>query len=78
MVLVVVAWAKRRKRSEAILARWEREEALEDAMLAKRLEEQKRAALLAAAGATEGDVAASSILKVTLKTEQNGDWHTLH
>lgn len=79
MVLVVVAWAKRRKRSEAILSRWEREEALEDAMLAKRLEEQKRAAILAAAGPTgEADVAASSIIKVTLKTEQNGDWHTLH
>lgn len=69
MVLVVFAWAKRKKRTQAILARWEREEALEDARLAK---------LAAAASEPEEDAAVSPVLKVTLKIEQNGDWHTLH
>jgi hypothetical protein len=68
MGLVVVAWARRRKRTKAILARWEREEALEDARLAKRPPAAARAA----------DGGPPSIIKVTLKTEQNGDWHTLH
>jgi hypothetical protein len=66
MGLVVVAWVRRRKRTKAILARWEREEALEDARLARLAEERL------------ADDVAAPILKVTLKTEQNGDWHTLH
>lgn len=77
MALVVVAWAKRRKRTKAILARWEREEALEDARLAKAAAESIRAAADEAAR-SGSDVAAPSIIKVTLKTEQNGDFHTLH
>jgi hypothetical protein len=68
MGLVVVAWARRRKRTKAILARWEREEALEDARIAKLTQAAERE--------TEGGT--PSIIKVTLKTEQNGDWHTLH
>lgn len=66
MVLVVVAWARRRKRTKAILARWEREEAIEDARIAKLTQE------------LEGPASVSPIIKITLKTEQNGDLHTLH
>jgi hypothetical protein len=70
MGLVIVAWAKRRKRTKAILAKWEREEAIEDARIAKALELQR--------AAENKETAPSSIIKVSLKTEQNGDWHTLH
>jgi hypothetical protein len=63
--------------TKAILARWEREEALEDARLAKAAAESIRAAADEAAR-SGSDVAAPSIIKVTLKTEQNGDFHTLH
>lgn len=69
MALVVVAWHKRKKRTQMILARWEREEALEDARIAKAAAEAAR---------QSEDAPPSSIIKVTLKTEQNGDWHTLH
>jgi hypothetical protein len=66
MGLVIWAWVKRRRRTKAILARWEREEALEDARIAR------------AQAEADKDTPPSSIIKVTLKTEQDGHWHTLH
>jgi hypothetical protein len=68
MGLVIWAWVKRRRRTKAILARWEREEALEDARLARAQAEADK----------DSDTARPSIIKVTLKTEQDGHWHTLH
>lgn len=68
---LVVAYVRRRRRAKAILARWEREEAIEDARLA-RLE------------AARADVAAALLdpakvpSVVSIKVEHRGSWHTLH
>ncbi len=77
---LVAAYVRRRRRTKAILARWEREEAIEDARIAKL--EAERAALLAPiadvanARALEGSAARASA--VSIKVEHHGRWHTLH
>ena len=76
-VLVILAmgyaYVKRKKRSKAILARWEKEEELHDALLRRR--------------ALEADLNAGGIAVVSEepafrvevpRVEHDGDWHTLH
>lgn len=65
---LVLAYVKRRRRTRAILARWEREEAIEDAILARRLAEERSDIVLPSAGARTPSV----------KIEHAGRWHTLH
>ncbi|MBX3228720.1 MAG: hypothetical protein KIT84_08715 [Labilithrix sp.] len=67
VVGLVVAYVRRRRRTKAILARWEREEAIEDARIAR---------ALADADDTKDGIA--PITTVSLKVEQDGAWHTLH
>jgi Peptidase MA superfamily len=73
---LVAAYVRRRRRSKAILARWEREEAIEDARIAARL-----AAERAAASGPFTPVSApiaSVVTNVSLKIERDGGWHTIH
>lgn len=82
-VLVIVAlfaaYVRRRRRAKAILARWEKEEAIEDARLAARLAAE-RAERAAADSATSDGVGPYSKVAavVSIKVEQDGGWHTLH
>lgn len=69
----VLAYVRRRRRAKAILARWEREEAIEDARIAARL-----AAERAAAESPVIPVAATVATRVSVKIERDGGWHTLH
>jgi hypothetical protein len=76
MAALVVAYVRRRRRSKAILERWAREEAIEDARIAARL---------AAERAARGEVSlaavpahASATKAVDVKIERDGGWHTLH
>lgn len=69
MGLFVFAWYRRKKRNKAILAKWEREEAIEDARIA---------AIQSAIAAAEQNDAPPPIVSVSLKTEHDGGWHTLH
>jgi hypothetical protein len=62
------AYVKRRRRAKAILARWEQEEAIEDALLA-------RAAASDDAGLPASVIAAA---RPSTKIEHDGHWHTLH
>lgn len=74
--LIVAAYVRRRRRTKAILARWEREEAIEDALLSK-----KREAELAALQKLKDDLPLPSSLKAStahVKVEHQGRWHTLH
>lgn len=74
MGMLVVAYVRRRRRSQAILARWEREEAIEDARIAAR-RALEQAELEPAA------VERASIVRtvsVSVKVERDGGWHTLH
>lgn len=64
---LVYAYVKRKRRTKAILARWEREEAMEDARLAKAVAE--------AEAAQDG---LPPVVNVALKFEQDGHYHTLH
>jgi len=65
-----VAYVKKRRRTKAILVRWGREEAMEDA----RLEALRRAEEAAA----EEERVPSVVERVSLKIEDAGRWHTLH
>lgn len=87
IVALVAAYVRRRRQSKAILARWEREEALEDARLAKLAAE--RAAVQAASdrAAVEADAERQSVVVqaanastgvASIKIEHHGRWHTLH
>lgn len=67
MGALVYAYVKRKRRTKAILARWEREEAMEDARIAKAVAE--------AEAMQEG---LPPVVNVTLKFEQDGNYHTLH
>lgn len=72
---LVFAYVRRRRRSKAILEKWEREEAIEDALAA-------RAAAVADKDA-EDAAPAMSIRRVSVKVapakvEHDGRWHTLH
>lgn len=73
MGVFVLAYVRRRRRAKAILARWEREEAIEDARIA--------AALARERGDSE-PVASVSVARaasvVSIKVERDGGWHTLH
>lgn len=65
------AYVKRRKRSKAILDRWEKEEALHDALVRRRQLEAE----VAARGNNEED---APVRIDVPRVEHEGDWHTLH
>jgi hypothetical protein len=67
----VAAYVRRRRRARAILARWEQEEAIEDARLA-RLEQAE------AGDAVAPSMAAGVASRTSVKVEREGRWHTLH
>lgn len=73
MVALVAAYVRRRRRTKAILARWEREEALEDARLVK-LEADRAGAVMPLVGVANAAKASA----VSIKIEHHGRWHTLH
>lgn len=62
------AYVRRRRRTRAILARWEREEALEDARIARLTDERDRTT----------PVPRLTTSAVSMKVEHHGRWHTLH
>lgn len=66
----VYVYVRKKRRAQAILARWAREEAMEDARLALRATEESDAAVVNAARTA---AAAASV-----KIEHAGRWHTLH
>jgi hypothetical protein len=68
---LVAAYVRRRRRAKAILARWEREEAIEDARLAKLHAERAVVAAVVPSAAKVASV-------VSIKIEHHGRWHTLH
>lgn len=70
---LVAAYVKRRRRTKAILARWEREEALEDAWRAHDAGQTERpsTARLMVPSITKAKAAAKVV-------EHGGRWHTLH
>jgi hypothetical protein len=78
------AYVRRRRRARAILARWEREEAIEDAMYARRVAAEEAAAArqeapAGSAGAPPPSAAAAAAAgRVSVKIEHHGRWHTLH
>jgi hypothetical protein len=69
--VLVAAYVRRRRRTKAILARWEREEALEDARLA-RAEARQDDVMLPVASISR--VASATSMKI----DHDGRWHTLH
>lgn len=72
--LVVLAWAKRRKRAKAKLALWAREEAEMDAAL-----EATRQRIAAAEAAPDGDVDVPPHMRPAVPfVEHEGRWYTLH
>jgi hypothetical protein len=68
MGILIVAYVRRRRRSNAILARWAKEEALEDAWI----EARRRKFLDDTAETTTANV------KASYKVEREGTIHTLH
>lgn len=71
---LVAAYVRRRRRSRAILERWEREEAIEDARIAAKLALER-----AEARAAGGIVDVRAVTGATsVKIEHAGRWHTLH
>ena len=70
-VIGALGWGyvKKRRRAKAILAKWAQDEAIEDALLARRAAE--------AAQDSDRDLALIS-LRAPSKVEHEGDWHTLH
>lgn len=73
---LVAAYVRRRRRTREILERWGREEALEDARLAKL--EAERAAALGLPTDVAGAATAARARGAALKIEHHGRWHTLH
>jgi hypothetical protein len=71
---LAVAYVRRRRRARAILARWEREEAIEDARLAAKLVAERGDSLVQVQNMTVAKVAGATSIKV----EHHGLWHTLH
>jgi len=73
-VIAALGWGyvKKRRRAKAILAKWAQDEAIEDALLARRAAE--------AAEASDRDAARMSLpgMRAPAKVEHEGDWHTLH
>jgi hypothetical protein len=70
-----VAYVRRRRRSKAILARWAREEALEDARLAARLAAERAAR---SEGVPNSLAIPASTARVAVKVERDGGWFTVH
>lgn len=76
LVIGALVWAyvRRRQRTKAILAKWEHEEAIEDAIAARRAAVE--------AEASEDDAKAPfkriSVRVAPQKVEHDGRWHTLH
>jgi hypothetical protein len=75
---LVAAYVRRRRNARAILARWEREEAIEDARLAKLAAERASDALGGARPAMPRPDVAGAASAVSIKVEHRGTWHTLH
>jgi hypothetical protein len=73
---LVAAYVRRRRRTKAILARWEREEAIEDARIAKM--EAERAAFITPLVDVATVANAAKASAVSIKVEHHGRWHTLH
>jgi hypothetical protein len=67
---LLVGWIRKRRRAKAILARWEKEEALEDAIAKARHDALQDAALA-------DDAVLGSRSKLP-KIEHDGRWYTLH
>jgi hypothetical protein len=79
--LLVWAWRRRRARAEVTLARWAREEALEDArQRAARADVQPRVHIVLARSSEPEVVELRPELRDTdvPKVEHDGRWHTLH
>jgi hypothetical protein len=77
MGVLVAAYVRRRRRSKAILARWEREEAIEDARIAAKLAAEREAASsFIRVGVSAANIATAT--SASLKIERDGGWHTLH
>jgi hypothetical protein len=89
MALFVVGWRKKRRKAKATLARWENEEAAEDAVrqrLAMRAEANAPRVHIVLARSSSDDAPASVPTAVMArlpevevpKVEHDGQWHTLH
>ena len=78
-VAVIVAlgygYVKKRRRAKAILAKWAAEEAIEDALYARRVREEAEATEAAERDLVRVGIRAS---RAPTKFEHEGDWHTLH
>ena len=66
------AYVRKRRRAKAILDKWEQEEALEDALRARRAAEAE------ALAAAEGEDVLLRVSVKAPKVEHDGNWHTLH
>lgn len=73
---LVLAYVRRRRRTREILERWGREEALEDARLARL--EAERAAAFGFPTDVPGPATAARANGVAVKIEHQGRWHTIH
>ena len=76
-------WRRRKRRDKATLARWAREEALEDARLARERQEADenddeppRVHVVLARARTQTPIPSAG--EEIPKVEHNGSWHTLH
>jgi hypothetical protein len=74
IIVLALAYVRRRGRTKAILARWEREEAIEDARVAARLAAERSVQIVPVTHPAN----IASATKVSLKIDRDGDWHTLH
>ena len=76
-VIVALGWGyvKKKRRAKAILAKWAQDEAIEDALLARRAAEAAEAA-----EESDRDLVRMSLrgIRAPAKVEHEGDWHTLH
>jgi hypothetical protein len=73
--LFALAWRKHRKRQQATLARWAREEAQEDLLR----QSQSRLHIVLAPAAEKREVPLHRVVEVEVpKVQHEGDWHTLH
>ena len=72
-VIAALGWGyvKKRRRAKAILAKWAHDEAIEDALLARRAAEATEASDRDTVRMLRG-------IRAPAKVEHEGDWHTLH
>ena len=71
--ILVAAYVRRRRRTKAILAQWEREEALEDARLARARRDERLDDVMLPVSSLSRVAGATSV-----KVAHEGRWHTLH